>query len=201
MIVAHQPVPLAACGRPSSQFRSDSRPTGIQTFPLSRRSRLLGLRTLLYPPWRDSCCKNTETTILTTFRINTCKSVSKQMTLTSFRINTYEKHRGGEGVDLFSFHRRHMRHVTPLSPVPSLDCAYFPSPRGCATNTLFLPLRLRGNRIYAPFVFIFLRIAFPATPFFSQPSALPRGVGVQQLKCTPSGPFWDAAASGVVSPA
>src|SRR5712692_101448 len=32
---------------------------------------------------------------LTTFRINTCKSVSKQMTLTPFRINTYEKQ--GEG--------------------------------------------------------------------------------------------------------
>src|SRR5260370_2022106 len=32
---------------------------------------------------------------ITTFRINTCKSVSKQMTLTSFRMNTYEKR--GEG--------------------------------------------------------------------------------------------------------
>ena len=32
---------------------------------------------------------------LTTFRINTCKNVSKQMTLTPFRINTYEKQ--GEG--------------------------------------------------------------------------------------------------------
>ena len=31
----------------------------------------------------------------TTFRINTCKSVSKQTTLTSFRINTYEKKGGG----------------------------------------------------------------------------------------------------------
>src|SRR5216684_1440202 len=31
------------------------------------------------------------------FRINTCKSVSKQMTLTPFRINTYRK-RGGGGV-------------------------------------------------------------------------------------------------------
>src|SRR2546427_5145804 len=30
------------------------------------------------------------------FRMNTCKSVSKQTTLTPFRINTYEKH-GGEG--------------------------------------------------------------------------------------------------------
>ncbi len=31
------------------------------------------------------------------FRINTCKSVSKQTTLTPFRINTYEKHGEGEG--------------------------------------------------------------------------------------------------------
>jgi len=30
------------------------------------------------------------------FRINTCKSVSKQRALTLFRINTYEKHREGE---------------------------------------------------------------------------------------------------------
>src|SRR5260221_14610561 len=30
--------------------------------------------------------------------------------------------------------RRHMRHVAPLSPVDSLDCAYFPSPRGCPRN-------------------------------------------------------------------
>src|SRR5260370_26638168 len=28
------------------------------------------------------------------FRINTCKSVSKQTTLTPFRMNTYEKHTG-----------------------------------------------------------------------------------------------------------
>ena len=34
--------------------------------------------------------------LLITFRINTCKTVSKQTTLTSFRINTYEKP-GGRG--------------------------------------------------------------------------------------------------------
>jgi len=34
-------------------------------------------------------------TDLTSFRINTYKSVSKQMTLTTFRMNTYEKQ--GEG--------------------------------------------------------------------------------------------------------
>src|SRR5712664_1901729 len=39
------------------------------------------------------------------------------------------------------------------------------------------PLCLRGNRICAPFVFTILRIAFPATPLFSQPYSLPGGVG------------------------
>src|SRR5258708_7762520 len=34
---------------------------------------------------------------ITTFRFNTCKSVSKQSTLTTFRMNTYEK-TGGRGV-------------------------------------------------------------------------------------------------------
>jgi hypothetical protein len=32
------------------------------------------------------------------FRINTCKSVSKQMTLTLFRMYTYEKWGGGGGL-------------------------------------------------------------------------------------------------------
>src|SRR6266851_2677729 len=37
--------------------------------------------------------------LLTPFRINTCKSVSKQSTLTTFRMNTYKK-RGEGGVRL-----------------------------------------------------------------------------------------------------
>src|SRR5713226_8900535 len=45
-------------------------------------------------------CKSTNTATLTTFRINTCKSVSKQRALTPFRINTYEKHREGKGFPL-----------------------------------------------------------------------------------------------------
>src|ERR1700737_4158129 len=53
----------------------------------SRGATLLGERT---PPFsRQSLCA------LSIFRINTCKSVSKQTTLTLFRINTYEK--PGEG--------------------------------------------------------------------------------------------------------
>ena len=48
------------------------------------------------------------------FRINTCKSVSKQTTLTSFRINTYEK-RGGGGT--------RGKRTLPLTPrQPSLFC-------------------------------------------------------------------------------
>jgi hypothetical protein len=35
--------------------------------------------------------------------------------------------------------RHHIRHVPPLSPVDSLDCAYFPSPRGCPTTHQFSP--------------------------------------------------------------
>ncbi len=54
------------------------------------------------------------------FRINTCKSVSKQTTLTSFGMNTYKKHRG-EGTPL----------GLPISPLqrPRLSAElYFDSP-------------------------------------------------------------------------
>src|SRR5260370_39074047 len=43
------------------------------------------------------------------FRINTCKTVSKQRTLTPFRMSTYEKTGGGEGGERMS--------VPPLLPV------------------------------------------------------------------------------------
>ena len=39
---------------------------------------------------------------LTTFRINTCKSVSKQTTLTSFRMNTCKKRGEGGGIRTLS---------------------------------------------------------------------------------------------------
>jgi hypothetical protein len=66
---------------------------------------------------------------LTTSRMNTCKSVSKQSTLTTFRINTYEK-RGGGGYRDSGFAypplatrdslsvARHIRHAAPLSRAP-----------------------------------------------------------------------------------
>src|SRR5712664_15298 len=90
----------------------------------------------------SSCRKNTETP-LTSFRINTCKSVSKQRTLTPFRMNTYEKTGvgGTPGKEISNFpvrgsaNVRRMRHVAALSPVSSLDCAYFLSPRGCVASS------------------------------------------------------------------
>jgi hypothetical protein len=73
-----------------------------------------------------------------------CLSVSPLLaTLThsvsrkSFPCHSYANTRGW-GTERFPAKlrfRRHMRHVAPLSPVASLDCAYFPSPRGCVPRT------------------------------------------------------------------
>src|SRR5258708_38357945 len=84
---------------------------------------------------------------------------------------------------------------TTLFRSPTVDCAYFPSPRGwhppypsrlSSASTprslrLFTP-SLEGCVIVclllgAPFVFTTIRIAFPAKPLFSHPSKSPGGVG------------------------
>src|SRR5713226_3088192 len=86
MIVAHRPIPLPISKRPSSHFRSDSRPSGRVNSQLPCSEAIP-----VYPPRRDSCLpraplakgrESTKTAALTTFRINSCKSVSKQRTLT-----------------------------------------------------------------------------------------------------------------------
>jgi hypothetical protein len=60
------------------------------------RSPDLSLRppTAIYAPCRYSCPITLISRFHNPFRMNTCKSVSKQTTLTIFRMNTYEKHRG-----------------------------------------------------------------------------------------------------------
>ena len=63
-------------------------------------------------------CKYTEPGILTTFRINTCKSVSKQRTLTLSRMNTYKK--PGEGVPLRSIKHQATEPSAPRSA--SIPC-------------------------------------------------------------------------------
>ena len=53
---------------------------------------------------------------LTTFRINTCKSVSKQSTLTIFRMNTYAKQGEGGGRPKISFFSSTLRALNPQNP-------------------------------------------------------------------------------------
>src|SRR5260370_25288008 len=59
------------------------------------------------------------------FRINTCKSVSKQTTLTPFRMNTYEKHGGWGGASFFfpvnSVFSDVMTHAPPGARVVTLS--------------------------------------------------------------------------------
>jgi hypothetical protein len=77
------------------------------------------------------------------FRINTCKSVTKQTTLTFFRINTYEKHRG-EGAP--------SSNPQPLSPnLQPLLKSPFPA---TVTNSFVQrdaakPFRIKNNRTHS----------------------------------------------------
>jgi hypothetical protein len=64
---------------------------------------------------------------LTTFRMNTCKSVSKQSTLTIFRMNTYEK-RGGGGYRDSAFD------YPPLAARYSLSVARQHAPRSASIS-------------------------------------------------------------------
>ena len=57
-------------------------------------------------------------------------------------------------------------HVYPKAPVSSSPATHYSLPT---------------NHFSSPFVFITLRIAFPATPLFSQPSELPGGVGISAV--------------------
>ena len=77
--------------------------------------------------------------------------------------------------------RRHMRHVAPLSPVASPDCAYFLSPR-CPPCVFQISLRLRQTQFGAcppwrALCFHILTTPFPATAFFSHSYKTPRGWG------------------------
>src|SRR5258708_39210904 len=82
------------------------------------------------------------------FRINTCKSVSKQMTLTSFRMNTYEKQ--GEGGVSIS--------LTPSRPWTETS----------AETKMSLPLHDRSECVAQPFV---AQALLPVRFVVAQPAA------------------------------
>ena len=73
------------------------------------------------------------------FRIDTCKSVTKQTTLTCFRINTYEKHRG-EGVLLLT--RQPTKAVCPERPSGVKDLSSNPM-----RESVLRPFSLHGSRV------------------------------------------------------
>src|SRR6266849_3593491 len=62
--------------------------------------------------------------------------------------------------------RRHMRHVAPLSPVASLDCAYFLSPRGCTLCALLVSLRLWQTQLARPLFSYSYELLFPQPLLF-----------------------------------
>jgi len=84
-----------SCSRKSFPCRSyeNTRDGGVTAFPISNSvSRRLRGDPVFRFALHGTLLRRSP---LTTFRINTCKSVSKQTTLTIFRINTYAK--PGEG--------------------------------------------------------------------------------------------------------
>jgi hypothetical protein len=91
-----------------TRFRGEWCPSQNSGFHLTTQllpGTILSVEKCLSPPvrgpepnfWSSGSSRQTpKDPDLTTFRINTCESVSKRMTLTSFRMNTYKKP-GGRG--------------------------------------------------------------------------------------------------------
>src|SRR5712664_703632 len=170
---AHQPVSLAVHERLSPQSRSYSRPPDFRKSP-DRPLSVASVSPVECLPATHYPLVTTHSP-LTTFRINTCKSVSKQTTLTTFRINTYKKTgEGGPSSALPTTHR-----PLPTLPVPSLDCAYFLSLLGCtlslAPPTAHYPL----PTFCPPFCFLTLTNPFSRNPFCFTSIQIPGGVGVR----------------------
>src|SRR5258708_3295400 len=178
---AHQPVSLAVHRRLSSQFRSDSRPPDFRKSPdrplsVASVSSMEGLPATHYPLL-------TTHSPLTTFRINTCKSVSKQTTLTTFRINTYKKTGEGGTPTLPRLQRPASSIQPPASRTVCVTWRLYPlCPHSIAHTSRRhgggVPRRPRDcSQLTScrPFVFILLQIPFPATSFVSHPYKSPGG--------------------------
>src|SRR4029077_19698523 len=91
---------LPGVGYPERIYGTPGVGVSPSSVPLCLPARHVVLLTPSEPsaPTQLPFCK--QTAPVTVFRINTCKSVSKQRTLTRFRINTCEKP-GGRGVGRF----------------------------------------------------------------------------------------------------
>ncbi len=116
-----------------------------------------------------------------------CRSEKSQVLCNQANPHSFDK-TAGVGVPAFVIRCTEAQKCRFLSPLAAtLTHSLFRKSFACHSyeNTRDgVPLRSRPPTTHCPlptfcrpFVFIFLRIAFPATPLFSQPSALPRGVG------------------------
>ena len=136
--------------------------------------RVLSRRNVSYP-FRCSRPSSTETAILTTFRINTCKSVSKQRTLTLCRINTYKK--PGRGYPSLLQLRQRPSYAPRGASIP---CGFIRLRILPVTTGVYTPNARSAfvvNPSGSPFVITTIQTPFPPTPLFSHPSKSLGGVG------------------------
>jgi hypothetical protein len=116
---------------------------------------------------------------LSTFRMNTCKSVSKQRTLSPSRMNTYAK-TGGRGVLLLTASAKRRCSGRASGRSASAARARCRRPHSIHSKSIcdrpvIMNLRIAPSNlsICISHLFINLRIAFFATHLFSKTSALP----------------------------
>jgi hypothetical protein len=94
---------------------------------------------------------------LSTFRMNTCKSVSKQRTLSPFRMNTYAK-TGGRG---------------PFRRCVVVEAGLYARLASVASAPRCFPHSIQFKSICYRFVFISLQNPPPASPLYSHPYKTP----------------------------
>src|SRR5229473_1668119 len=119
-------------------------------------------RRLHHSPWRKSFPCILLRTLFRSLRSFSAPRPFFSTTCTLFSQNTRVAYPPASTFTSAPFRlRRHMPHVAPLSPFASVDCAYFPSPQGCAP-----PLStLCGNRNLLALCFHTLTNPFFPNPF------------------------------------
>ncbi len=144
--------------------------------------RVLSRTNLAGCPPSISC---TSSISFASFRLRTLdfslRSFSHLDPLFSITSALFSQNTGGCGYQHFRVTlclRRRMRHVALVSPVPSLDCVYFPSPRGCTTNLRFSLLGV-SVPLWQPILFALcfhtLTNCFSRNPFPFTSIQIPRG--------------------------
>jgi hypothetical protein len=119
----NQANPASFSKSPGVGYALATRPRGISNLqPLLSRPSCNLVNATLAEPLPIAPCLRCSWVSLTSFRINTCKSVTKQTTLTTRRINTYAK--TGEGVGPRPVHRAKRFRAGAATARPSEDGRY-----------------------------------------------------------------------------